>query len=1097
LKKVIYILLIVLLSNSVFAQFYNGLQTDFGKNRVQYDSFMWQYLRYKKFDTYYYHNGKELADYTAKYAENKIKEFETMFEFALQRRVIFIIYNNLSDFRQSNIGLVSGVNQYNIGGVTKISNNKAFLYYEGDKKHLEKQITAAIAEIFLNEMIFGTSFTARMANSTLITFPEWYIKGLVSYLSEPWSVEIDNKVKDGILTGDYEKFNRLSGEDAVYAGHSIWNYIVNRYGIKVIPNIIYLAKISKNMDSGFMFVLGTNLKYLSYDWLNYYEDIYATDESGRTETLAENEIKKKTKKPRVFDQIEISPDGKYYAYTSNQEGQYRIRIFNTETGKTKKILKKEHKLVQITDYSYPLIEWHSSGEFITYIIEEKGGIWFYMYNIESKKIDKRRLFGYDKILDYSISNNGEKIVFSAVKQGQTDLYLYSLAANGAKQLTNDRAEDMHPSFTKNDNAIVFSSNRKNEELINEDTLIQENYDIFQLNIIDVKQKKYSLTQITFTKNENETQAHEISNHKYIFLNDKNGINNKYLAKFDSSIAFIDTSTHYKYNSISSPITNYKRSILSHDFNHKTNDVGEIIFNKDKYNLYKSNIDNFNFNNQELKPTYYIKNKIRLKEYNDSIAIAEQIKQDSLLNILQNDTLPPKIKTDTLNIDINNYKFDISVEQAKLRGKLKSKEDIETEEKEAEVKNEHINTVTPRLYFTNFYINDMVTQIDFSFLNNSYQAFTGYGYFYNPGFNIFFKLGAMDLFEDYKVTGAFRFAGNFDSNEWLVSIENLKKRIDKQMIFHRRVFNDYYGKYFTKTQSHNLNYITKYPFSQVSAVRLTLGGRSDKTAVLATDSRSLLMKDMYKNWVNIKLEYIFDNSRDLGVNLHTGNKAKIFFEAYKQVDQAKTDMFVVGIDLRHYEKIHRTLIFATRFAASSSFGQSKLMYYMGGVDNWMNLSSKTPTFDPSNQIDYTQNWAFQTIATNMRGFSQNIRNGSNFLVLNNELRWPLIRYLANRPVNSDFLNSFQIIGFFDAGTAWTGLSPYSKYNRYNIDIVPHDQVGPPVVLIIEKDKDPLVYGYGFGFRARLLGYFIRADWAWGIKDQIIQPSVFYLSLSLDF
>ena len=170
--------------------------------------------------------------------------------------------------------------------------------------------------------------------------------------------------------------------------------------------------------------------------------------------------------------------------------------------------------------------------------------------------------------------------------------------------------------------------------------------------------------------------------------------------------------------------------------------------------------------------------------------------------------------------------------------------------------------------------------------------------------------------------------------------------------------------------------------------------------------------------------------------------------------------------------------------------------MGGVDNWMNFSSRTPTFDPSTKIDYTRNWAFQTIATNMRGFSQNIRNGSNFVVLNNELRLPIIRYLANRPVNSDMLNNFQIIGFFDVGSAWNGWSPYSEYNKYNIDIAPETEEGP-VILYIEKDKDPLVYGYGFGLRTRLLGYFIRADWAWGIEDQVVKPNIFYLSLSLDF
>ena len=391
---------------------------------------------------------------------------------------------------------------------------------------------------------------------------------------------------------------------------------------------------------------------------------------------------------------------------------------------------------------------------------------------------------------------------------------------------------------------------------------------------------------------------------------------------------------------------------------------------------------------------------------------------------------------------------------------------------------------------------MVTQIDFSFLNNSYQAFTGSGFYYNPGFNVFFKLGAMDLFEDYKITGAYRFAGNFDSNEWLVSIENLKKRVDKQLVFHRQVFDGFYGIYFTKTQSHILNYVMKYPFSQVSAVKLTLGGRTDKMTVQSSDSRSLMMDDFHKNWANVKVEYIFDNSKDIGVNLYSGNKAKVFFEAFKQIDQAKTDLFVVGVDLRHYEKLHRSLIWASRFAASSSFGQSKLIYYMGGVDNWMNFSSKNPTFDPSNKIDYSQNWAFQAIATNMRGFSQNVRNGSNFVVLNNEIRWPIVRYFANRPVNSDMLNNFQLVGFFDVGSAWSGLSPYSEYNKYNIDIVPENEQGP-IVLYVEKDKDPLVYGYGFGLRTRLLGYFIRADWAWGIKDQIIQPRIFYLSLSLDF
>ena len=53
------------------------------------------------------------------------------------------------------------------------------------------------------------------------------------------------------------------------------------------------------------------------------------------------------------------------------------------------------------------------------------------------------------------------------------------------------------------------------------------------------------------------------------------------------------------------------------------------------------------------------------------------------------------------------------------------------------------------------------------------------------------------------------------------------------------------------------------------------------------------------------------------------------------------------------------------------------------------------------------------------------------------------------------------------------------------------------MILEKELNPIVAGYGFGLRSRLLGYFMRADWAWGVENGKIGDSVFYFSLCLDF
>jgi hypothetical protein len=51
--------------------------------------------------------------------------------------------------------------------------------------------------------------------------------------------------------------------------------------------------------------------------------------------------------------------------------------------------------------------------------------------------------------------------------------------------------------------------------------------------------------------------------------------------------------------------------------------------------------------------------------------------------------------------------------------------------------------------------------------------------------------------------------------------------------------------------------------------------------------------------------------------------------------------------------------------------------------------------------------------------------------------------------------------------------------------------------ITNNREPVVYGYGFGFHSRMLGYFVRADWAWGVDDGRVLDRVFYLSLNMDF
>jgi WD40 repeat protein len=1083
------LLLLLMMSSSVLsAQFYNGMQMNFGKNRLQYNNRYWKYYRFDRFDVYSYENGTDLSLYVADFVQKELALIERFFDYDIERRIIFLTYNKLSDFRQSNIGLISEAEEYNIGGTTNINQNKVFLYFDGDHMNFERQIRAGIAEVLVSEMMFGKGVRDNLTSSTMINLPEWYLEGLISFVSNPWDYELENRVKDGIVSGRYKKFVNLQDDDARYAGHSFWKYVADLYGVSIIPQILYITKINKNAESGFHYVLGSKLKDLSIDWSAYYLGLYASTEesAGLPE---QGEILEKPHKRRIYQNIKISPDGSMVAYVTNQKGQYKVWIHNEATGKQKKIYKRGEKLDQIHDYSFPELAWHPSSQILGFITEEKGELKFHIYNLETGVITTRNLLLFEKILDLSFSPDGRKLVFSAVVDGQTDIWVFDIAASTNDRITNDLADDFNPKFINNMDNITFVSNRRSDTLFMENDPEYNTTTAFAVFVYDYAGRSPVLQKISEGDYINHAQPLSPRHNEFFYLSDKNGIINRYYARYDSTISMVDTTIHYRYFANSFPLSNYKRNILSQDINTETGEIAEIVYKDRRYHMYKYPMEFENRFGDQLENTIYRDRHVERLTAEDSVHHVEKkviSMKDIADNLLvhQGDT----IELQEFKIDINNYIF----EREKLNYYNDQLRDINLNLVLDSTENERMMYID---YSTAFYPDKLVSQVDFSFLNASYQAFTGGAFYYNPGLNLLFKVGANDLFEDYRIVGGVRFATDFDSNEYLLSFENLKQQLDKQLVFHRQVFKNYIdSRSIVKTYTHELLASVKYPLTQTLAVKGTASFRHDNSVYLSTSSENLNKQNLLKVWGGLKGELIFDNTRKLGTNLYTGMRWKVFGEAYRQINEAKSDLFVVGGDFRHYLRIHRTLIWANRIAGSGSFGRSPLIYYLGSVDNWINLNqSDNPTFNESVDIDYSQNYAYQALATNLRGFSQNIRNGSNFLVINTELRWPIFRYLAGHPLGSGFLNNFQVVGFADIGTAWSGLHPFSDENAWNTEIIENG----PMTITLDANREPIVMGYGFGLRAQLLGYFIRLDWAWGVENMVVQPRMFYLSLSLDF
>jgi len=83
-------LFILLLSSAgLHAQFYNGMQMNFGKNRVQYNNRYWKFYRFERFDVYSYENGTDLSLYVADFVEKELELIERFFRLRDRTKINF------------------------------------------------------------------------------------------------------------------------------------------------------------------------------------------------------------------------------------------------------------------------------------------------------------------------------------------------------------------------------------------------------------------------------------------------------------------------------------------------------------------------------------------------------------------------------------------------------------------------------------------------------------------------------------------------------------------------------------------------------------------------------------------------------------------------------------------------------------------------------------------------------------------------------------------------------------------------------------------------------------------------------------------------
>ena len=1051
----------MLLASSVsYGQFYQGSKQEYGKNRVQYNGFGWKNHSYTRFKIHYSGKNKELAVYVARTLHHYLNDAEDKLDYTFPEKMEVIVYSSQAKFRQSNLG-VSNDETTELGGNSKIVGSKVFVYYPGNHQEFNKIIKGAVYEVLLKHMFYGGNWKTIIKSNLTSNMPIWLEKGLINYFIEGWDSNIESRLKDLVLTKRINSFNDLLLEEKIIVGQGIWNFIAENYGTSSLTSILGITRITQNIERSFSGAIGLNYVDLNRKCIEFYKKRYISDYKQQQEPQGDL-ITIKQKKESVYYSIKPSPDNDKIVYIENTMGKYRVKLFDKSTQKTTKLFVAESKLDRIQDYSYPVVEWHPSGEAIAFYSERKGKVMFYFYTLSDKELTKKEMKGYDKILSFCYSPKGDKIVISAVINGQTDLFMYNVSGGGKIRLTNDLYDDLNPRFVDNMH-IVFASNRLSDTItprkIEIDFLPSKN-DIFVYPIFEHNHTFKYLTRITNSPKSNEIQPFPIKNNKFQFLSDQNGLYNRFESNRDSSIAFIDTTIHYNYSISSIPLTNTVTSIKEHWVNQNNTQLLYTVFQNNKHKTFDLNRNQENMD--EFTNTTY--KDIQIGKKNKFLNQKENLKDTTYLN---------NVYYQKVILSIGN--------KENINGSIASNDSL----KKKKTKFKAPSYTMYKIDFAKDYIS---TQFDNNFLFPNYQAYSPGSVYFNSGINALIKVGISDLFDDYKIVGGIRIPTNLNGGgEQLLMIQNLKNRVDHRLLYHRQ--KSINTSLFVKDVLHDLRYRISYPISELLTFRATTNIRQDKQIYIPYNDNTLNLDPKFKHTTGEALELVFDNTIPIELNIRRGSRLKIFGEALFGIENKKST-YNFGLDFRHYLRIKRNFIWVNRLAGATSLGTSRLLYYLGGVDNWILRSS--PDFNTDVDIDPSQNYGYQTIATPLRGFIQNTRNGNSFVLFTSELRLPVFTYFATFPLKKDFFKHFQIVTFADVGSAWTGANPLASDNYFNTQTINNT----PLTISVTNLREPIVGDFGFGFRSKIWGYFIRLDFGWGIENLEIQKYKAQLSLSLD-
>ena len=1027
-----YLIFIYLFTFSLTVNSQNEIY-NIGKNRIQYKSFDWEVMYTNNFEFYYNANALNIAEIASSFLEDKFSELTNNIGHQPFKKTKVFIYNSEREKEQSNIG----INEADEFLFSNLSLNNRIIFkvaYNNDLNVFKNNLSYEFNKVLIRDLMHGNlSFAKRFGKVSFINIPEWFSDGAARYLAYGWDMEMDNVIRDYFLTKQKKSLNKISDEQSIYIGQSIWNYISVTYGKNTISNIINLTKIIRNPEKAISSSLGINYNNFIQNWSNYYyssiSSRYSRDELRNPELNQVNNFGK------VID-LKKNQSGEFILFSAIKGNYKRLVLYNIKQKKFK-VLDRIKSSEKNNTY---FIDW-KNDENILYIKNLKGENNLITRNIYSNNKTYKSLYRFEKINGFSFNTKQNLIALSATVSNQSDIYLLSASSDNLKKLTDDKYHDIYPSFLNNSTTVIFSSNRNSIDLenIQSSENVSEYYNLYLYNLDTTSTKLYKLTNTLA----NNIKAKPLTDNKVLYLSDIRGISNVFSLSIDGN---------------SKQVTDFNTNIINYFYD-------EIDKNLYFNNLFEGNIIARNISDFDISESRFGTQTSRV----DYI-------QSQRSNIKKREKIKREIIEDNINFETTeNFAFE---GENKLKSSILKNIEINRDNRRR-IGNKYKYSVIKNNFNSFLRIDPqegLGTQVESDFI----ELFEDHK-FYASAFLPFSSLKSSDIFTEYS---------------FLKKRFDFRLSFDRKILFTEDSENFIYHKYLYNQINFNISYpISEFSRFEIAPFYSTYKFNDLDYRIFNNTPPSFLFYEK-NNFYGYFLNFMFDNTNKISYNLEKGTRLKVSFRNYQTENDANT-FKNFSVDLSHHQPISENIIFSSRLYYGNSFGENPYKYMLGGVKNSLirkfeDKGVNDPLLVSNGFNNY--NFIFGEYI-NLRGYDFNKFDGYKVLVLNSEFRIPLVKALTGLNVSSSFLNSLQVAGFFDLGSSWNINSPFSNKSDVNTWII--KEPGSVFQAEIENSKNPWLASYGISLRSFITDYYVKIDIAKPVEDYQVKDTKFHISFGYSF